>query len=114
MGYDRGDCFPFDFLNQMEQHLTQNRKENCHHYHILFDLKGNEMLKIAQLRVEGSTTSFITEHGAEGFKEALHYTERSKLLKRLMIKISVGKLDTKRTALGCFTVGQFAVLKKKT
>ena len=31
MGYDHGDSFPFDFLNQMEFHLVQNRKENCHH-----------------------------------------------------------------------------------
>jgi len=73
MGYDRGDNFPFDFLNQMEfnlvykikretvttiiSHSTQfsfrfsepngiqfgseNRKENCHHNHIPFNLKGN-------------------------------------------------------------------------
>ena len=27
MGYDRGDSFPFDFLNQMEFHSVQNRKE---------------------------------------------------------------------------------------
>ena len=41
MGYYRDDSFPFDFLNQMEIHLVQNRKENCHHDHILFNLKGN-------------------------------------------------------------------------
>ena len=28
-------------LNQMEFHLVQNRKENCHHDHILFNVKGN-------------------------------------------------------------------------
>ena len=28
-------------LNQMEFHLVQNRKENCYHDHIPFDLKGN-------------------------------------------------------------------------
>ena len=28
-------------LNQMEIHLVQNRKENCHHNHIPFNLKGN-------------------------------------------------------------------------
>jgi len=28
-------------LNQMELHLVQNRKENCHHDHIPFNLKGN-------------------------------------------------------------------------
>ena len=41
MGYDRGDSFPFDFLNHIEFHLVQNRKENCHYDHILFNLKGN-------------------------------------------------------------------------
>ena len=28
-------------LNQIEFHLVQNRKENCHHYHIPFNVKGN-------------------------------------------------------------------------
>ena len=28
-------------LNQMEVHLVQNRKENCHHDHIPFNMKGN-------------------------------------------------------------------------
>ena len=32
------NSFPFDFKNQMEFHLVQNRKENCH---IPFNLKGN-------------------------------------------------------------------------
>ena len=41
MGYDRGDSFPFDFLNQMDFNLVQNRKENCHHDHIPFNVKGN-------------------------------------------------------------------------
>ena len=41
MGYDRGDSFPFDFLDQMEFHLVQNRKEICHHDHIPFNVKGN-------------------------------------------------------------------------
>ena len=40
MGYDHGDSFPFDFLNQMEFHLVQNRKENCNHDHIPFNVKG--------------------------------------------------------------------------
>ena len=31
-------------LNQMEIQLVQNRKENCHHDHIPFNLKGKEML----------------------------------------------------------------------
>ena len=28
-------------LNQIEFHLVQNRKENCHHDHIPFNVKGN-------------------------------------------------------------------------
>ena len=40
MEYDRGDSFPFD-LSQMEFHLVQNQKENCHHDHIPFNVKGN-------------------------------------------------------------------------
>ena len=31
-------------LNQMEIHLVQNRKENCHHDHIPFNLKRNGIL----------------------------------------------------------------------
>ena len=31
----------FWILNQIELHLVQNRKENCHHDHIPFNLKGN-------------------------------------------------------------------------
>ena len=31
----------FSILNQMQFHLVQNRKENCHHDHIPFNLKGN-------------------------------------------------------------------------
>ena len=32
------------FLNQMEIHLVQNRKVNCHHDHIPFNLKWNGIL----------------------------------------------------------------------
>ena len=31
-------------LNQMEFHLVQNRKENCHHDHIPFNVRGNGIL----------------------------------------------------------------------
>ena len=41
---DHGDSFPFDLLNQMEFHLVQNQKENCHHDHIPFNLTGKGML----------------------------------------------------------------------
>ena len=53
MGYDRGDSFPFDFepngipfgsKSTLLSSLIQNRKENCHHDHIPFNLKGNEIL----------------------------------------------------------------------
>ena len=51
MGYNRGDIFTFDFepngilfllsiLNQMEFHLVQNWRENCHHDYIPINLKG--------------------------------------------------------------------------
>ena len=32
--------FEGHILNQMEFHLVQNRKENCHHDHIPFNVKG--------------------------------------------------------------------------
>ena len=41
MGYDRGDSFPFDFEPNGSFHFVQNLKENCHHDHIPFNLKGN-------------------------------------------------------------------------
>ena len=44
MGYDRGESFPFDFLNQIEFHLVQNWKKNRHHDHIPFNVKGNRIL----------------------------------------------------------------------
>ena len=39
MGYDHGDSFPFDF-EPNGIHLVQNRKENCPHDHIPFNVKG--------------------------------------------------------------------------
>ena len=41
MGYDRGDSFPFDFKPNGLPFGSNNRKENCHHDHIPFDVKGN-------------------------------------------------------------------------
>ena len=35
MGYDRGDSFPLNILNQIQIHLVQNRKENCHHDYMI-------------------------------------------------------------------------------
>ena len=39
MGYDHGDSFPFDFEPNGIL-LDQNQKENCHHDHIPFNMKG--------------------------------------------------------------------------
>ena len=33
----------YSILNLMEIHVVQNRKENCHHDHIPFHLKGNRI-----------------------------------------------------------------------
>ena len=41
MGYDRGDSLPFDFEPNGIPIGSENRKENCHHDHIPFNLKGN-------------------------------------------------------------------------
>ena len=40
MGYDRGDSFPFDFEPNGIPFGSENRKENCHHDHIPFDVRG--------------------------------------------------------------------------
>ena len=48
MGYDRGDSFPFDF-EEMEFHLVQNLKENCHHDHIPSNLKGNIVFSVYKI-----------------------------------------------------------------
>ena len=40
MGYDRGDSFSLNF-EPNGIHLVQNRKENFHHDHIPFNVKGN-------------------------------------------------------------------------
>ena len=39
MVYGYGHSFSFDFKPN-GIHLVQNRKENCHHVHIPFDMKG--------------------------------------------------------------------------
>jgi len=41
MGYGIVGTVFHSILNQMEYHLVQNRKENCHHDHIPFNVKGN-------------------------------------------------------------------------
>ena len=53
MGYDRGivDRGINRGINgnQMDFHLVQNRKENCRHDHILFNVKGNGILVFSVL-----------------------------------------------------------------
>ena len=41
-------------LNQMEIHLVQNRKQNCHHDQIQFNLKGNRILVFSVHASRGS------------------------------------------------------------
>ena len=40
----------FSILSQMEFHLVQNRKENCHHDHIPFNVKGIGCIVFSVLR----------------------------------------------------------------
>ena len=40
MGYDRGDSFLFDFEPNGIPFGSENRKENCHHDYIPFNVKG--------------------------------------------------------------------------
>ena len=51
MGYDRGDSFPFDFEPNIIQFGSENRKENCHHDHIPFNLKGNGNIDFSVYRM---------------------------------------------------------------
>ena len=39
-------------LNQMDFHLVQNRKKNCHHDHIPFNVKGNANIVFSVYSVE--------------------------------------------------------------
>ena len=61
MGYDRGDSFPFDFLNQINFYLVQNRKENCHNDHIPFNVKeiGNTSFLKRRVKAEVRSAFFL-------------------------------------------------------
>ena len=61
MGYDRGDSFPYDFQPNVIPFWLKiydfkpngvpfgsNRKENCHHDHIPFNVKGNGNIVILE------------------------------------------------------------------
>ena len=50
MEYDRVHSFFILILNRIEFHLVQNRKENCHHDHIPFNLKENGNLFFLNLK----------------------------------------------------------------
>ena len=41
MGYGCGDSFPLDFETNGIPFGSENLKENCHHDHIPFNVKGN-------------------------------------------------------------------------
>ena len=73
MGYDRGDSFPFDFLNQMDFHLVQNQKENCHHDHIPFNSKGNG-IRVLSVKEQAYSHRGTRHHGGtgEGLPKTLH------------------------------------------
>ena len=49
MGYDRGDSLPFDFESNGFSFGSENRKDNCHHDHIPFNLNGNGILVFSVL-----------------------------------------------------------------
>ena len=71
MGYDRGDSFP---LNQMEFHLVQNRKENCHHDYIPFNVKGTGSLVFS---VQGNLSPTFEKKGLQASSkiECFHLIE---------------------------------------
>ena len=52
MGYGRSDSFTFDFELNGILFGSENRRENCHHDHIPFNLKGNG-LKFSQSSFSG-------------------------------------------------------------
>ena len=54
MGYDLGDCFPFDFESNGFPFGSENRKEKCHHDHIPFNLKGDESLVFSVKRLDAA------------------------------------------------------------
>ena len=52
-------------FNQMELHLVQNRKKNCHHDHILFKLKGIGNIAFSVFREETRSTYTIYSIAAQ-------------------------------------------------
>ena len=108
MGYDRGDSFFFRVLNQMEFHLVQNWKENCHNYHIPFNLKGNGNIFISvyfdlsflrlyiPLYIPLYILSYIPTIALEFQGYVCHYSETySSFVWRLFISTNIAKLHQK-------------------
>ena len=66
-------------LNQMEFHLTQNRKENCQHDHIPFNLEGNGIpvfsVYILQIMIKDSVLDWQL-YSKNKYHSFLHIHER--------------------------------------
>jgi len=54
-------------FNHMDFHLVQNRKENCHHDHILWNFKENENLFF-----------LVYYHGTAGHQTIMNYFDTIK------------------------------------
>ena len=60
--------FGISILYQMELHLIQNRKENCHHDHIPFNVKGNIVSSVqTQLIITGNRSKLSNIAGATNY-----------------------------------------------
>ena len=57
-------------LSQMEFHLVQNRKENCHHDHIPFNVKGNGNIVFSVLEVGYKKKNKIDENRIRCYVDA--------------------------------------------
>ena len=68
MGYDLGDIFLLT-LNQMEFHLVQNRKENCPHDHIPFNVKGNVVFSVLQHNAFAVPETIVSRHNGASIKD---------------------------------------------
>ena len=67
----------FSVLNQMEIHLVQNLKENCHHDHIPFNVKGEG--KYSFLSESPQTANVIFLAGASHMPQKLLYNSSSEI-----------------------------------
>ena len=65
-------------LNQMEFHLVQNWKENCHHNHIPFNVKGNEIIGFSVYIAVVKEANKLNMRRSSGKKK--HYTTKSYII----------------------------------